>query len=82
LKLGCCIAVGCGQILEPDKLLCEKHEAMLWPDVVTALYRAHRPGRKPSKKFAELVDRALLGILWFQHVGHRKPEDVEFQWDD
>ena len=80
--MGHCHAVGCAEVLATDRLFCERHEAMLWPDVRDKLYRKFRPGKKPSKVFLELLDRALFGILGAQQLGHRVPRAQDFEWTD
>jgi len=77
-----CHAIGCAEILPGTAIFCERHLAMLWPDIATKLMQKFRPGRPPSKVYNQLLERAMFEILRYQQTGHRAPRAVDFEWDD
>jgi hypothetical protein len=54
-----CQAIGCADFIPPTAVFCEKHDLMLQADIRTILGKHHRPGKKPTKLFTLMLDRAL-----------------------
>lgn len=58
-RMTICQAIGCADFIPPTAVFCEKHDLMLQADIRTILGKHHRPGKKPTKLFTLMLDRAL-----------------------
>lgn len=78
--LRACEAIGCAELVSEGQLFCERHDAMLQSDVKQILAKKWRPGRKPTKVFSVVLERARKEVLFCQQAGYRTPRDAEFEW--